>query len=258
MTKGIRIATIVMGGVLCVLAAGCCEPSNRPATRLSVKTATQPAFNMGKLDLGDEDSNLGPPFKFYGSTEHAYHIVYVVDRSGSMAPTFYEVQVEILKSINKLQPTQRFSIIFFSENEFIQCPQKGMVLASHENKLAASKFVEMVTPQGVAIVLPALKHAIQLLKHADPHKPGRVIYLLSDGDFAGLAGNSRYTAADGKTLRGNEAVIQWLRENNPKEEKGPIHVNTLLHLNNDKAAIDVMSTIAKDSAGSFKLITTAE
>ncbi len=241
MTKGTWIATIVIGGAWWVLAAGCSEPLTKPAKEPTV-------------DLEMPHENAVPPSEFYGSDANAHHIVYVIDRSGSMAPIFGEVQVEILKSINKLQATQNFSIIFFSENEFLQGPHKDMILASPENKLAASKFIEMVTPQGATIVLPALKHAIQLLEHADPRKPGRVIYLLSDGDFASMSGSLRYTTPDGNTFGGNEAVIQWLRDNNPKDEKGLIHVNTLLHLNSNKADIDVMSTIAKDSAGKFKLI----
>ncbi len=259
MTNGTRIAMFMIGGVCWMLAAGCSEPSNLPATQLSAKPTTQPAFNMGKLDLGDEDSNLGPSIKFYGSTERAHHIVYVVDRSGSMAPTFQKVQLELLKSINKLHPTQDFSIIFFSGNEFIQGPQKGLVSASPDNKIAASNFIKGVNPSGWTSVLPALKYAFQVLKKADANKAVRVIVLLSDGDFAGMAGGSQYTTPDGKTLNGNEAVIQWLRENNPKEEeKGLVHVNAFLFGKPDEEAKKVMETIAKENGGRFKLITTDE
>jgi len=259
MTKGIRIATIVMGAAWLGLAAGCSEPPNRPAAQLSAEPATQPAFDMGKLDLGDEDSNLGPPSKFYGSTEHAYHIVYVVDRSGSMAPTFQEVQFELLKSISKLHPTQDFSIIFFSGDGLNHGPQKRLALASPENKIAASNFIKDTSPSGCTMVLSALKHAFRVLKQADANKPGRVIFLLSDGDFAGMAGGSQYTTPDGKALNGNAAVIQWLRDNNPKEEeKGRVHVCTFLYLNRDPEPIKVMETIAKENAGRFKLITTDE
>ena len=120
MTKGIGIATIVIGAAWCVLAAGCSEPPNRPATQLSAKPATQPAFDLGRLDLGEEDSNAAPPSRFFDSAANAYHLVYVVDRSGSMAPTFQQVQLEILKSINKLQPEQDFTIILFSDNQYIK------------------------------------------------------------------------------------------------------------------------------------------
>ena len=107
--------------------------------------------------------------------------------------------------------------------------------------------------------MPGLKRAFQVLKYADASKAGRVIYLLSDGDFAGMPGGSQYRTADGKVHRGNEAVIQWLRDNNPKEEKkGLIRVNTILYRNKDEEAMKVMETIAKDSGGRFKLISPDE
>lgn len=252
MTKCTRIATIVMGGVLCVLAAGCCEPSNRPAAQLSAEPATQPA-----LDQEKEDGNSQAPKKVH--VPQPFNIVYVVDRSGSMAPTFQEVQDEILRSIIKLQPQHDFTIIYFAGNDYIEGPHKHLVEANSENKLAAGKFLKEITPEGSSTVLPALNRAFQILKYADPRKTGRLIYLVSDGEFAGLSGGSRYTAANGKTLRGNQAVIQWLRENNPKEqEKGLVHINTFLFGNRDEEAKKVMQTIAKKNGGRFKLITTDE
>ena len=255
MTKGIGIATIVIGAAWWVLAAGCSEPSNQPATQLSARPAGQPAFDLGKLDLGEEDSNSAPPSKFFDSAANAHHIVYVVDRSGSMAPTFQQVQLEILKSINKLQPEQDFTIILFSDNQYIEGPQKRLVSAHPENKRAADNFLKDITASGSTTVLPALKRAFEVLKYADASKAGRVIYLLSDGDFAGMSGGSTYTAADGRVLNGNEAVIQWLWDNNPKEGKtGRVHVSTLLYLSRDEEAIKVMETISKDSGGRFKSI----
>ena len=104
------------------------------------------------------------------------------------------------------------------------------------------------------MVLPALKRAFQLLKYSDPRRPGRLIYLLSDGDFAGISGGSTY-----KGLDGNEAVVQWLRDNNPKQEaKGLVHVNTFLYLNKDAEAIKVMKTIKEENGGRFKLISRDE
>ena len=255
MTKGIGIATIVIGAAWWLLAAGCSEPSNQPATQLSARPAGQPAFDLGKLDLGEEDSNSAPPSKFFDSAANAHHIVYVVDRSGSMAPTFEHVRLEILKSISRLQPEHDFTIILFADNQFIEGPQKRLVSANPENKRAADNFLKDITASGSTTVLPALKRAFEVLKYADASKAGRVIYLLSDGDFAGISSGSQYTAADGRVLNGNEAVIQWLWDNNPKEGKtGRVHVSTLLYLSRDEEAIKVMETISKDSGGRFKSI----
>lgn len=206
----------------------------------------------GAADLGltNSDAAGGPKSRFFGGGGNAYHIVYVVDRSGSMAPTFQEVQQEMVKSISKLQPVQDFTVIFFSEGEYIEGPQKRLVSAEMVNKLAATKFLKEITAQSSTMVLPALKRAFQILKFADARRPGRLIYLLSDGDFAGISGGSTYNG-----LSGNDAVVQWLRDNNPKEEaKGLVHVNTFLYLNKDPEPIKVMETIAKENGGRFKLI----
>jgi hypothetical protein len=176
-----------------------------------------------------------------------------------MAPTFEHVRLEILKSISRLQPEQDFTIILFADNQFIEGPQKRLVSADLANKLAVNNFLKDITATGSTTVLPALKRAFQVLKQAAANKPGRVIYLLSDGDFAGMSGGSQYKATDGRVLNGNEAVIQWLRENNPKDEKtGRVRVNTILYLNKDEDAIKVMDTIAKENAGRFKLIPSDE
>lgn len=208
-----------------------------------------------ELGLTNSDAAGGPRSNFFGSGGNAYHIAYVVDRSGSMAPTFQQVRHEMLKSIAKLQPSQDFTIILFSDNEYIEGPSKRMVFATLENKLAANTFLEDITASGATTVLPALKRAFQLLKFpADPRKKGKLIYLLSDGDFEGLGGGSTYNG-----MRGNEAVIRWLQDNNTKDaSKGRVHVNTFLYLSNDDEAKKVMQTIATENGGYFKLISPDE
>jgi len=229
---------------------------------IELLAASSDGAHGGAADLGltASDAAGGPKSRFFGSGGNAgYHIVYVVDRSGSMAPTFQQVQNEMLKSISQLKQAQDFSIILFADNQCIEGPQKRLVSAELVNKIAANNFLKDITASSTTTVLPALKRAFQILKYADASKPGRLIYLLSDGDFAGISGGSEYTGADGRVLNGNEAAIQWLRDNNPKEEKkGLVHVNTFLYLSKDEEAKKVMETIAKENSGRFKLISADE
>ena len=229
---------------------------------IELLAASSDGAHGGAADLGltASDAAGGPKSRFFGSGGNAgYHIVYVVDRSGSMAPTFQQVQNEMLKSISQLKQAQDFSIILFADNQCIEGPQKRLVSAELVNKIAANNFLKDITASSTTTVLPALKRAFQILKYADATKPGRLIYLLSDGDFAGISGGSEYTGADGRVLNGNEAAIQWLRDNNPKEEKkGLVHVNTFLYLSKDEEAKKVMETIAKENGGRFKLISADE
>jgi DNA-directed RNA polymerase subunit RPC12/RpoP/Mg-chelatase subunit ChlD len=230
---------------------------------IELLAASSEGAHGGAADLGltASDAAGGPRSRFFGSGGNAYHIVYVVDRSGSMAMSsaFELVKIEMLKSISQLKQAQDFSIILFADNQCIEGPQKRLVSAELVNKIAANNFLKDITASSTTTVLPALKRAFQLLKYAEASKPGRLVYLLSDGDFAGISGGSEYTGADGRVLNGNEAAIQWLRDNNPKDEKkGLVHVNTFLYLSKDEEARKVMETIAKENGGRFKLISADE
>jgi DNA-directed RNA polymerase subunit RPC12/RpoP len=215
----------------------------------------------GAADLGltNQDAAGGPRIPFIGGGGKGFHIVFVVDRSGSMAPTFERVRFEMLKTIGHFEAGQDFTIILFADNRYIEGPRKRLVMATDANKDAAYNFLKDITASTSTTVLPALKRAFEVLRYADASKPGRLVYLLSDGDFAGMSGGSAYTAADGRTLNGNEAVIQWLRENNPRDEaKGRVHVHTFLYLSKDEEAMKVMRTIAKENGGWFKPISSDE
>jgi len=177
--------------------------------QLLAASADGASGGAAELGLTNSDAAGGPKSRFFGSGGNAYHIVFVIDRSGSMAGTFQEVQTEMIKAIAKLQAVQDFTIIFFSENEYIEGPRKSLVAAEMQNKLAATKFLKEITPSGATIVLPALKRAFQILKYADPRRPGRLIYLLSDGDFAGLSGGSSYKVSGSRTTIPRKKPRAW-------------------------------------------------
>jgi len=208
-----------------------------------------------ELGLTNSDSRGGPRSRFFGSGGNAYHIIYVVDRSGSMAPTFDEVRIEMLKSISRLKPVQDFSIILFSNNKYIEGPSKRLVSASIENKLSATDFLKKINASGQTTVLPALKRAFTIFKYADLRRPGKLIYLLSDGDFAGITGGSVYQTDDGRTLNGNPAVVRWLKDNNKAKK---IYINTFLYHSKDGSAVKVMKQVALDNGGRFKQISADE
>jgi cell wall assembly regulator SMI1 len=84
---------------------------------------------------------------------------------------------------------------------------------------------------------------------ADPNRTGKVIYILSDGDFSGMFAGSVYAGPDGKRLTGNDAVIQFLRDHNPDKA---VQVNTILLFSQDEDAIKVFKQIAAENAGQFK------
>ncbi len=90
---------------------------------------------------------------------------------------------------------------------------------------------------------------------ADPNRTGKVIYILSDGDFSGMSAGSVYAGSDGKRLTGNEAVIQFLRDHNADKA---VQVNTILLFSQDEDAIKVFKQIADENAGQFKHVSQNE
>ncbi len=182
------------------------------------------------------------------------NIVYVVDRSGSMVKTFEGVKLEMIRSISRLASGQKFHIVLFGDGKTIQGPRRGLVASGIENKLAAAAFLQEQIPEGSTTALVALKRAFTVLAAA-PADESKLIYLVSDGDFSGLAGGSQYRTADGRTLAGNEAVLQWLVD----ENAGPkVYIQTVLLHSTDETAVEVLKAIARQNGGRFKYISPDE
>ncbi|MDY6914007.1 MAG: vWA domain-containing protein [Planctomycetota bacterium] len=205
---------------------------------------------FAQLGLATGGGESSPRSSFFDSGGNAHHIVYVVDRSGSMLHEFDTIRLEMLRSISKLEPIQDFHVIFFAEQEVLESPHRRLVPAKPQHRIEAAEFIEGVEPRGSTTVLPALSRAFAVLKRADKRRRGKLIYLLTDGDFAGMGGGSRY-----KGLSGNEAVVAWLKDNN---QSGEVHVNTYLYGWQPKSAVDVMKKIAEQHGGRYKYVSRDE
>lgn len=125
---------------------------------------------------------------FFGSEggEDVSSVVFVVDRSGSMyGRRIAKVKKELKKSISGLNPTHRFTLIFYAHytQEFNPktrllkyFPSRwGLVTASESNKKKCLEFIDTIEPDGGTDPLPAMKSALS-------YKPD-LIYLLTDGLF---------------------------------------------------------------------------
>ena len=214
-------------------------------------------LESGRAELGltDKDIRGGPRFYDKIGPRGVRNIVYVVDRSGSMAAEFEDVKLEMLRSIRGLRALHRFHVILFSEGRTIEGPRRYLVPGDPPNRVAAGEFLKKQQAGGRTTALVALKRAFAVLQGADPDKPGKLIYLLSDGDFAGITGGSTYRPAGGGVLRGNEAIIQWLRDHNRDKS---VLINTLLLHRNDPTAKKVLRAIAEENGGGFKYISPEE
>ncbi|MEJ5343017.1 MAG: VWA domain-containing protein [Thermogutta sp.] len=125
----------------------------------------------------------GPPgtASLFGIRSPGYKFVYVFDRSGSMGGSgrtaLSFAKRELVASIQSLDKTQQFEIIFYNERPTLFNPsgQPGrLAFATDENKARAIRFIQSITAGGGTQHDAALLAAIQL-------RPD-VIFFLTDAD----------------------------------------------------------------------------
>lgn len=196
-----------------------------------------------------------PTSSLYGTGGNAWHVVYVIDRSGSMQLEFERVCREVVNSLARLDQRQRFHIILFGKNQTVENPPGKLIPATLKNKLAAASFLQSVTAEGSTTALPSLQRAFEVLSKAPRGSRGKLIYFLTDGLFEGHEIiSSRYRGPDGTVFEGNTAMIAWLRDHNRSRT---IQVNTYLYDTDGSASaqsVSVMRQLAGENGGSFKHI----
>lgn len=183
-------------------------------------------------------SGAGPRSNFFGHGGNAHHICYVIDRSGSMVESFDRVRYEMLLSIGRLDPKQDFHVILFAKGTPKEAEARKLVPAIPRHKEDAAEFLDSVRAAGQTDPIPALQRAFNVLARADRRRPGKLVYLLTDGDFPD-----------------NKAVLADIRKHNTKKE---VDINTYLYDYRGKQAVDVMRQIAKENGGRFKQISADE
>ena len=228
--------------------------SNVPSD--SGRTKSRMTFIGSGRSVGNPDAPFGGGGggggnpNFYGTDMGggAKYIVFVIDRSGSMVTVFDYVRLQMQLSISELSSEQEFHIILFADEATVEGPRRGLVAATPESKIAVVDFLskDEVRPQGKTTALVALKSAFKVLKSVPDE--GKIILLLTDGEFAGIGGGSRY-----KGKSGNEAVLAWLEDNN----KGSVGIHTFL-FGKDRRAHEVMKKIAAKHDGEFKALSLDE
>ena len=130
------------------------------------------------------------------------------------------------KAILTLRANQSFDIIFFGDNRAIGL-SPSLIMATPQNKVRATNFLEGVTPRGSTDPLPALELAFQ-------QRP-QLIFLLTDGDFPD-----------------NDAVLKRIRDLNRQKT---VKVNTIAFIgesDHDTAFISLLEQIAAENGGIYK------
>jgi hypothetical protein len=160
----------------------------------------------------------------------AAHIVYVIDRSGSMVDNFDALREALGTGISNLKPEQDFHIIMFAGGVPQEMSSRKLVEASVVNIQQAERFLQGVQASGDTDPLPALKRAFEVLAAAP--EGTKLIQLLTDGEFPD-----------------NQKVVDLIAKMNA----GPqVHVNTYLYGARSKAAQSVLEEIAGKNKGQYK------
>jgi hypothetical protein len=118
--------------------------------------------------------------QFFQIAAQGQAIVYVIDRSGSMALNgcLAAAKRELLASLEHLPPTARFQIIAYNRSAL---PlringQSGLVFATTDNKRCVAQLLEELSAEGSTEHLPALKRALAL-------RPDVIFFLTDAADL---------------------------------------------------------------------------
>ncbi len=115
---------------------------------------------------------------FFGKTVNATRFVYVIDCSGSMSDNnaLGVAKNELLASLERLEPTQQFQIIFYNQHPFamrrVDSPNQEWYWATDINRTLAHQFVRGVHPDSGTNHIDALNMAVGM-------RP-EVIFFLTD------------------------------------------------------------------------------
>ena len=162
----------------------------------------------------------------FGVTGEGYKFVYVFDRSGSMGgsgqSSLAAAKLELLASIDRLEPQHQFQIIFYNDQPAVLdiIGRGRLVFATDQNKALARKFIAGITADGSTDHEDPLLLALRL-------QPD-VIFFLTDADEPSLTPaqlekvrrlNGEITSINtiefgiGPNLRSNNFLMQVAREN---------------------------------------------
>lgn len=222
-------------------------PSERPPIE---KLGSSPAAPAKSTPLPRESSAPAPvsgPVSFAGAKVlRASTIVYAVDASGAMASSLSIVFEELRRSVARLTPEQKFTVLLFreplhggsAEEWFAPAP----VAATSENLRALDRFLKQARPGGRSNPLRGLEPAVRL-------KPDLVFFLARSIPRSGGAtwGPGRGTVLD---------RLEELNPINSQNGSRPVVIKTIQFIEPDATGLmHAVGTLHGDGPGSAVVFT---
>ncbi len=212
--------------------------SRKPVQPVELDLAAEPP---AAADFAARSQDAPAKIRFFGSAGRvAHNIVFVIDRSGSMyaGDAFTEVCLEMARSLSGMTSAQSFQVILFSTGRSPErYPPKRLSPATSQNKARAARWLKRQSAGGGPQTDPAaaLEAAFAALaKAGSRRKPGKMIYLLTDGVFAD-----------------DQKVLASIRRLNKSQS---VQINSYLYGSMDARAVSVMKRIAAENGGVFTYI----
>ena len=177
---------------------------------------------------------------FLGLTTLAKKIVYVIDASGSMIPTFHIIIDALARSLGELSSEQSYAVVFFQDSTAVAVPPRRLTDASLDAKVATLQWIaEEVVPQGGSDPRVAIEKALSL--------GPQVIFLLSE-NITGF----------GQFELDKTALLAFIQRKNPVGKPHHTRINCIQFLDTDP--IDTLQEIARIHGGpdGFRLLKRAE
>lgn len=153
------------------------QPRNSKAERRASRAAVLSALRDSSEQA---PSALDPQTRLFGIPANGKRIVYVFDRSGSMAEhdgrPLAAAKRELVKSLSPLEATHQFQIIFYNEAPRALNPHRTsapeLLYGNEGDKEAAARFIESIDASGGTAHLDSLRMALRMSPD--------VVYFLTD------------------------------------------------------------------------------
>jgi hypothetical protein len=172
-------------------------------------------------------SGSGPKGSFFGNGGRGMKIVYILDHSGSMLDNFDFLRQEAIRSVGKLIPVQKFSVVMVSEVAVTIYPTLQNATPTIQRDFATKLGTFRAQGQNDDLLEPFQ----EAFEKAFAMKPD-LIYFLTDGHF-----DPRLTAVVDKLNVGKR-----------------VQVNTLAFINKEPSYEDQLKDMAKSNKGSYKFV----
>lgn len=210
------------------------------------------ALRASNAQIAKPASAAPPTVRFAGvQTRAARKIVYVVDGSGATANSFAYLQSQLLRSIDRLSPTQRFQVVLFrsfDEHTISMAPmnnartdQPKLARATPGNKQLVSDWLGTVSARGRSNPVDGLRGAMGL-------KPDLVLLITRSIERTEMGW------ADGQ-----RAILQeldGLNPQNPRTGKRPATIKTIQLLDEDPTGImRAIGTSHGDGTDDYRVVT---